>query len=580
MSLSVVVLSQHRLSIAYADKDSTFISPVALQKKFTTVLECRQYIRKIPSLFLGKGYPYVSLDSVKEDTAETKILLFIGARASYFDLNTDALETKALDAIGYISSGKRKKLYDHIEFAKLQQQLINYYSNAGYPFATSALTGIGWHNDTLKATLEVNKGVLYHVDSIRLYGKAKLSNYFLQRYLNVTNGSIYRKDVLEQVGKKISELPFVTEIQPADITMLGTGSVLNVYLNPKKSSQINFLVGFLPEGNNSGKLRLTGDVNLNLKNPFGNGETLLLNWQQLQASSPRLNLGYNHPYIFNSAFGLDFNFDLLKKDSSYILLNAQAGVQFEIAAKQTGKIYFQNQSSYISGNGIDTNQVKLKKQLPDVVDYSVNSAGFEYEWNGTDYKFNPRKGNELKLSGSIGIKSIKKSNDILSIKDPSFNYAGLYDSVKLKTYQLRIKMSGAHYFKLSKQTVLKTGLSGGWLTSSSLFRNELFQIGGYKLLRGFDEESLYASQYGVATAEYRLITGVNSYFFGFADVGWVGNNYQNINTNNRFLGIGAGLFLETKFGLLNIAYAFGKRNDISTSLSQASKIHFGYVNYF
>jgi hypothetical protein len=37
---------------------------------------------------------------------------------------------------------------------------------------------------------------------------------------------------------------------------------------------------------------------------------------------------------------------------------------------------------------------------------------------------------------------------------------------------------------------------------------------------------------------------------------------------------------ETKFGLLNLSYAIGKRNDIKFNIREASKIHFGYINYF
>ena len=116
--------------------------------------------------------------------------------------------------------------------------------------------------------------------------------------------------------------------------------------------------------------------------------------------------------------------------------------------------------------------------------------------------------------------------------------------------------------------------------SPSTFRNELFQIGGYKLLRGFSEESIYATQYAVVSAEYRYLLALNSYMFGFADAGWVKNKYQSVNLNNNFIGAGIGLAFETKFGLLNISYAAGKRNDVKLNLREASKIHFGYVNYF
>ena len=362
--------------------------------------------------------------------------------------------------------------------------------------------------------------------------------------------------------------------------MLGSGSILNLYLAPKRSSQANFLIGFLPSASQTGKLQLTADVNLDLKNALNTGETILLNWQQLQPKSPRLNLGYQQPYIFNSSFGIDFLFDLYKKDSTFLQLNAQLGLQYILSANQSGKVFMQWQNSFLLGDGVDTNQVKATKKLPPNIDVTAVNFGLDYDWNKTDYRLNPRTGNEIKVTTSVGIKNIKRNNEILSIKDPSFNYATLYDSLKERAYQFRIKLMAAHYFPVGKQATVKAAVNVGVFNSPGTFRNELFQIGGYRLLRGFDEESIYATQYAVLTTEYRYRLALNSFLFGFVDAGWVRSKYQAVNVKNTFIGTGLGLAFETKFGLLNISYAVGKRDDVQFSLREASKIHFGYVNYF
>ncbi|MBI3883385.1 MAG: BamA/TamA family outer membrane protein [Sphingobacteriales bacterium] len=376
------------------------------------------------------------------------------------------------------------------------------------------------------------------------------------------------------------ELPYLEELAPSDITMLGKGSILNVYLKNKKSSQINFLIGFLPSNNQTNKFQLTGDVNLNLKNVLGSGETILLNWQQLQLQSPRLNIGYQHPYILNSSFGIDIGFNLFKKDSTFLQWKARLGIQYLLSANQSGKIFIQKESTNLLASGIDTLAIIAKKVLPPNIDVSSVSLGLDYEWNNTNYRFNPRSGNEIRLLTTIGIKNITRNTDILNIKNANFNYASLYDSVKLHSYQFRINISAAHFFSTGKQTTLKLGVNTGLFSSPNIFRNELFQIGGYKLLRGFDEESIYATQYAVTTAEYRFLAGLNSYLFSFIDAGFVKNKYQNIEINNNFIAGGIGLVMETKLGLLNISYAIGIRDDMKFNLSQASKIHFGYISYF
>jgi Omp85 superfamily domain len=303
-------------------------------------------------------------------------------------------------------------------------------------------------------------------------------------------------------------------------------------------------------------------------------------FQQIQVESPRLQLSYQQPFLFGSAFGADFSFDGFKKDSSFLNITLQAGVQYSFGGNKSGKIFFQQFLTNI--NSVDTIAIRINKRLPDQIDQTTTNIGLDYEWFNTDYRFNPRKGYDVKFTGSAGIRRIRENNGITQIKnpaDPNFNYKSLYDSIQTRTYAFRLRVNAARYFKAGKQTVLKTSINTGIVQSPNLFRNELFQIGGFRLLRGFDEESIFASAYAVATMEYRLLIGLNSYLYAFTDGGWVRNKSQVANTTNNFIGAGLGMAIETKAGIFNITFAAGKRNDVPLNLRQ-SKIHFGYVNFF
>jgi len=571
----------HRLHIHLVDKDSSFnLQPLKLETGFANQALCSTYIHGLTALLSSKGYPTASVDSVFEKENATTVHLFLGKQYQWITLTPAGIDKAALDDSRFKEKDYSGKLLNIQQLLALQDRVLNYYEKNGYPFASIFLDSIRLDDDKMEALLSAKKGPLYHIDSIRILGKAKISRKFLQHYLGIPNGSLYNKEKLEQVTKRMQELPYLQEVQPSDMTMLGAGAILNLYLAPKKSSQANFLIGFLPSTDQSGKLQLTADVNLDLKNALNNGETILFKWQQLQPKSPRLNLGYQQPYIFNSNFGFDFFFDLFKKDSTFLQVNALAGLQYLLSANQSGKVFVQWQNSFLLGTGVDTNLVKATKKLPPNIDVTAINVGLDYEWNKTDYRLNPRTGNELKITAAVGIKNIKKNNEILALQDPAFDYATLYDSVKARSYQFRVKLGAAHYFPVGKQAAVKAAVQGGLFISPSTFRNELFQIGGYKLLRGFSEESIYATQFAVLTAEYRYRLALNSFIFGFADGGLVKNKYQSVNLNNNFIGIGLGMAFETKFGLLNISYAAGKRNDVKLNLREASKIHFGYVNYF
>ncbi|HMO61296.1 MAG TPA: BamA/TamA family outer membrane protein [Ferruginibacter sp.] len=573
--------ASYTLHIRYSNKDSGFATaPPALLTSFAGRVQCMDYVNKLPALLQGMGYAAASVDTVVYENAEAHAVVYLGIRYKWVKLHTDSVEKRALEQSGYLTRNFEHKPFDVGQLQALKERILDYYENNGYPFASVYMDSIQLEEGGMKAWLKCNKGTPYHIDSIRVKGKIKISNYFLQRYLDLPNGSLYSRAKLEQVGRRIAELPFAEEKYPAELQLLGTGSVLNLYLEQRRSSQMNFLIGFLPANNQTNKLQLTGDVNLNLKNAFGAAETMYINWQQLQVKSPRLNIGYQQPYIFKSAFGVDFSFDLFKKDSTFLQLNAITGIQYLLSANQSGKLFFQVQSTTLLASGVDTLIVKNSRRLPANIDVSATSLGLDYEWIHTDYRLNPRSGSELKIMTSAGIKKIKPNDDILNLQDADFNYASLYDSLKLRTYQVRLKLQGAHYFPVGKQATIKAAIQSGIYGSGEIFRNDLFQIGGYRLLRGFDEESIFATQYMVFTAEYRYLLGRNSYLFAFADAGRVQNKYQDLKQYNTFVSTGMGMFFETKAGLLNLSFALGKRDDINFDLRRASKIHFGYINYF
>src|SRR5665647_452185 len=577
---------QKKYSINYilSGKDtSNKLQQLDLKTSFDGKEMASFYINSLPATLLGKGFPTASVDSVLYDSTRAHVSLYLGEQYKWVQINTDSIDKSVLNNIGWNDKQFKNKNIDFSRLQFQQERIINYYENSGYPFAEVSLENVEISGDKIKGDLKVNKGILYHFDSIKVYGNVKIKNLFLQHYLGLPNGSIYNQEKLKQVSKLLQDLPFLKEQQPWKVTMLGSGAYLNLYLEPKRSSKFNVLVGFLPGNSITGKTQITGDVHLDLKNALGSGENILLNWQQLQPQSPRLNLGYTHPYIFKTNFGIDFSFDLLKRDSSYLQLNSILGLQYIISSSQTFKIFYQNERSYLLSGGVDTNQVIFSKMLPPNIDVSSGNFGVGYHFVNTNYRLNPRSGNELDITASAGIKKTTKNNDIVNLKDPNdpaYNFNSLYDSIKLKTYRFRIVASAAHYFPFGKNNALKTEVNFGIFQSPQTFRNELFQLGGYKLLRGFDEESIYANQYAVFTTEYRYLVGINSYFFGFSDIGFTKTKFNTTQYSNSFISGGLGLAFETKIGLLNLSYAIGKRNDIKFDIRNSSKIHFGYINYF
>lgn len=567
-------------NVQYFASDSVEQNLLNQQKFITTFNNFQQaelYINQLKNWVQSKGFIAASIDSVVTNSNQTLLFIFLG-KQYFYGIVFESKQQNIFKEFGFDKEFSKNKYFNFLEFYKSRNKIIDYYKNTGYPFASIWLDNIQIMNDTIKANMNLAKGSQYKFDSIRVFGNAKISKNFIHHYLNILPSSLYNESKLKKINQYISELPFLETIQSWDINMLNTGSIINLYLNNKKSNQISLIAGFLPTNQQiGGKLLFTVDANLLLQNAFASGETIGLIWQQIQPKSPKLNIRFQQPYLFNSNYGIDLSFDLFKRDSLFINLDFQAGISFQISTQQKGKIAFQNQSTSLINP--DTLQVIISKTLPNIIDVSTSKLNASYEYNSTNFKWNPQKGEELKFNISLGKRAIKKNIAFTQIKNSSYNYGGLYDSLKLNSYQLKINAFFSKYFKIAKQSILKTGINLGWIQSPDLFKNELFQIGGNKLLRGFDDESIFSNLYVVTSAEYRILINNASYLFSFLDAGYSKYEVQKINFSNTYLGWGLGLAFETKSGYFNVSYAIGKRNDLPISLRQA-KIHFGYVSTF
>ncbi|MEO8711460.1 MAG: hypothetical protein ABI405_05015 [Parafilimonas sp.] len=567
-----------RLIIHPVSSDTSAIASLDLQNSFNNKTSCIQYVNRLPSLLSIKGYATASVDSVWEDSSSVSVKLFIGKKYQWQKLSISDSDYALVSTLGYHAENFSKQNFSQIKIEELYNDVLNYYSNNGYPFANISLDSVDINNNNIAAHLNIQSGALYYIDTIIVEGGARISKFFLQQYLQIHEHDMYHEDLLDNINQRLALLNYLQQSQPWKVEMLNTGAALHLYLQPTKSNSVNVLIGLLPQSDQTnGKLLFTGEANVGLRNSFGSGETLGFTWQQLQPKSPQLNLSYQQPYIFHSLFGINFGFHLYKQDSLYLNINGQLGIQYQLTQHQSGAVIIQTTASNVLS--VDTNIVKATHTLPAVADVNTTSIGLQYNFNNTDYRFNPLRGNEFSFTGSFGKKNIKKNNAITQIKDPGFNANDLYDSIKLRSYQFRLQADAAKYFAVGKQAAFKLAVNAGWYQSPNYFQNELFRIGGFKLLRGFDEESIYANSYSVETAEYRYLLARNSWFYGFTDFGWAAYNVNNVKFSHTYLGFGIGLSLETNTGIFSISLAEGKRDDSKLNFQQ-SKIHLGFISLF
>lgn len=560
-------------------RDNLLQAQAKIPASFSSGRDAYEYIRQLAPALQTQGFLAASVDSISIAESHYEAFVFLGDEYKWATVDMDSLPQEMLSQNGYSRVQWQGKKLDPKIIGRISEKTLEWAEQNGYPFATVWLD-ISEENkpDGITAAFRWSKGAFQTLDSINIEGDVKISRKYLLRYLDMKQGELYNEKKLRTISSRLNDLAFLQEARPWQMDFKQTDNQLNIFLKEKKANNLSAILGLLPNNVETGKLLLTADAAFLFQNILGNGEYINITYQNLQYKSPRFKANVVYPYLFNTPVGLDATFDLFKKDTAFRRTTFQGGLRYHLNATDYVRIFYQNQSNRLGV--IDTNYIKANKQLPQDADISAKGGGIELAISRVDNRINPRRGFEVKISGTVLQRQVRKSDEVLGLTDASgFDYAALYDSFAQRTHQVFLNVQAGYYFPLAKKIVLKTSYNGAYMDGGILFRNELYQIGGFRLLRGFDEQSIYTNQYHVAVVELRLLLDRNSYFYLFSDNGWVQSRYSGYANDDVYNGFGLGTTLETKSGLFSISYAVGRHEGNPVQFRQ-SKIHFGYAAYF
>ncbi len=526
-----------------------------------------------------ESYLEASVDGlVWRDSSSLTALLHLGPSYEWVQLQADSVPELFLDAAGFRERLYRGRPFRFAQARRLQERVLEYAENHGYPFAQVWLSDISLGKGKALCRLRLDRGPLILFEEIEVEGDAKISKAYLSNYLGIKEGTPYDNGRVLRIRNRIRELPFLKLDQDPVVTFLGGRAEPRLLLSKKRASRFDFVIGVLPQNasgrqENNRNLLITGTFNGELQNQFGLGERIYAAFEQLRPETQELELEFNYPYVLGLPFGADFRFNLYKRDTSFLDLESDLGIQYLFEGGNYIKAFWNNRSSSLLA--VDEQQLEQREQLPPTLDVRNAYFGLEYALQRLDYRFNPRKGWAAFLRAGAGVKRIERNNRIVEL-----GYGELYDTLTLRTFQYKLNTRLEGYLPLFSRSTIKGSLQGGAIIAEEpIFFNEQFRIGGNRLLRGFDEESIFATSYGVATLEYRLLIGQNSYLYAFGDYAYVEDKTRTKSVTDRPYGFGAGITFETAVGLFGVSLAYGKRLDNPIDFS-APKVHFGYVSLF
>jgi outer membrane protein assembly factor BamA len=435
----------------------------------------------------------------------------------------------------------------------------------GYPFASVRLDSLEVIPKGIRASIVLDKGRLVRIDSIRIHGPEVVAPVFLYNYLGISPGDLYKESMIRRVDTRLRELPFVTTVRPSGVLFAEEYTRLDLFVDSRKASQFDGVIGLL-QGSDDGKARLTGEAHLRLQNSFKRGETLEFDWRQLPPRSQDLKIHVRYPFLLNSPVGLDGSLKLYRRDTLFVDVEKDIGVIVSLKGNNYLKIFLNDKSSNLQSTAGLANVTVL----PEYADVSVTGYGAGLLLEELDYRLNPRRGYRVEFSGGIGSRDIRKNSGI----NPA-----AYEGVQLRSTQYQAYLDYRLFIPLSGRSVAALQSRSAFIAGNSLFGNELFRIGGLRSLRGFDEESIFASAYSIGVAELRYLTDADSYLSAFFNLAAYENKSGNSYRADTPWGFGTGYTFRTRLGILSISYALG-RQDGNPLMIRNGKVHFGIVNYF
>ncbi|MEY3398946.1 MAG: hypothetical protein RL220_1540 [Bacteroidota bacterium] len=517
---------------------------------------------------------FSGLSSRKFDTRE---LASRSADRIYSELITEGYLNATLDTSWSgqtlnirIERGKRYSLVvrtvDSLQFAnqlsssdfgdvgRTAEQLISKEENNGYPFA-SVNPAVEYVADSVfYCDLELNRGPFFSMDSLIIRGDGKHGGNYLRHYLRFRKGMPYDESWFRSLAAKTAEIPFVRLTKPPEVLFRKGKASFYLYTEKKNANFFSGILGIQPN-EATGKTNITGDLELNLVNSVNGGEEFYLNWRKLQPQTQDLKLRLLIPYIAGLPLGTEGNLEVFRRDSSFTQLKTSLALMHFLGGPQHVKVFVEknafNQLNNFSTAGVLAN---------------INSTmyGVAIKLEKLDYRLNPLKGWSLSLEGAAGRKDARPGGS---------------ESVTTAYEQYRINLSAEGYIKTFKRQTIRLGFGGGMLESPVIYTNEMYRIGGIRTLRGFDEESIFASSYGVASIEYRILLDRNSNLLFFGDQAWYERRDPSGFTTDTPIGFGAGVNFETRAGIFTFTYGLGSQFD-NPILIRNGKIGFGFRNTF
>jgi hypothetical protein len=497
---------------------------------------------------IQEGYFNSSIDSTRIINKNLEIYMKTGSLINVNEIKVNINDQLSLKLREDFVS--QKKYFDPTELSSKIRKWIVLMNNNGFPFAEFEFKNYEIIDSKINLECNLISGPLVRIDSLINPEISTKELMLVSKIINIKNGDVFNLSEIYKISENIRKSVFLKEIKPPAYEFVDNFASIYTYVKTESKNSVNGLIGIQPSEND--KIQFTGNVSLNFLNALNFGETLKLNWRKMFNSSQNLISEFSIPFIFKTNIEIMGGLDMIKKDSSFFNLNSKFIVKYRLNSNLTSGFLFakNNSTNLLQSNYSST---------------TVNSFGFTADLKKTNNKYNPSKGYLFKTELSYGWKQTF-SNDTSSsniLRTPNFN-----GKLEIDTY-----------WDIIRRTTLKMKLTGSTIQNDILYENELIRIGGYRTIRGFNEESIMVSSFILSNLEFRYLLDEKSNVFIFSDFAWTESKTNEFLKEEYYQSFGFGTNISMKNGLFTFIYGIGRKID-NPFLIRIGKIHFGFTSYF
>lgn len=530
----------------HSPADQEVLESLAAAVIFENVVALESEIEQVQKQLYNRGYislKYLGLKNEKlEYTAEFELgpaykSILIFGHSSLFRPLGYTIE-KDLDS---------NQFYVEVPISVLEntlEQLSKTLADKSYAFATLQLQNIQPEDEIkIKAELVIDKGTKRTLQNIKVLGYDKFPPSYIKHFLGIKIRKSFRLERIKSQMELLNQLPFAQQKRPAEVLFTKDSTSVYLYLEKIKSNRFDGFIGFGTD-ETTGKIEFDGYLDLNLINNLNFGESLKLNYKSDEIDQKTLDIALQLPYLFGTPLGSTLNLNIFKKDSTFT--TAQQGI----------KLFYQLNENQQLGLGIRLQQSNAITNTSDAFVEDFDSQFYEINYNY----------------------SKRQKTDLLFPVQRQFEMSVAFGkrSAASELNQRQIRLKGFQILNLNPKNSIFLKVHLEELQSDQYLLNELLRFGGITSVRGFRENSLFATRLGLLCSEYRYRLSPGLFVHSVMDAGY----FQDANnTNYQIFGFGFGFGLRSNGGLLRLTYANGKTKNIPFDLSE-SKVHLNFTSTF